>query len=72
MYRQDCFNGMVEYQIFDSNKCLIVRVEIVAGYAGAAAEEAMTGWLDLMDPDGTAIAPGAFSDSLPVSSDLAA
>jgi hypothetical protein len=72
VYREDCFNGMVEYQIFDSNKCMIVRVEIVSGYAGKEAEDAMSNWLDKMDPTGETISPSVSSELLPSPSVLAA
>jgi hypothetical protein len=50
VYREDCFNGIVEYQIFDSNKVLISRVEILAGYAGKIVEDRIADWLDVVDP----------------------
>ncbi len=71
VYREGCFNGMVEYRIIDSNKCMIVRVEMMAGYAGPEAEDAMTSWLDLMDPDGAAISPSG-ADARPSPDALAA
>lgn len=50
MYRQDCFNGIVEYQIYDSNSVLICRAELPKGYASPLLEERMSTWLDIVDP----------------------
>jgi hypothetical protein len=50
IYRNDCFNGLTEYHVYDSNKCLLARVEILAGFAGKDVEERMNDWLDAIDP----------------------
>jgi hypothetical protein len=50
VYRNDCFNGLVEYHIYDSNQRMISRVEILSGYAGNDVEERMNDWLDSIDP----------------------
>lgn len=71
VYRQDCFNGIVEYSIYDSNKCLIVRAEMVCGVAGKECEELMQVWLDQIDPGGVTL-PDASLMLPPSSSGLAA
>jgi hypothetical protein len=50
VYRQRCFNGLVEYFIYDSNCQLIAKIEVLAGYADDQTEDAMKLWLDERDP----------------------
>jgi hypothetical protein len=50
IYRQDCFNGVVQYLMYDSNCCLRAKAEVLLADADAETEDAMAAWLDLRDP----------------------
>lgn len=50
IYRNDCFSGVTEYHVYDSNKVLICRTELLTGYAGPEAEGRILDWLDVVDP----------------------
>jgi hypothetical protein len=50
IYAQRCFNGLVEYLVFDSNRVLVAKLEILRGYADDQTEDALQLWLDQRDP----------------------
>lgn len=50
IYREELFNGVVEYTVYDSNGVLICKAELIKGYATTMLEQRMSDWLDLVDP----------------------
>jgi hypothetical protein len=54
IYKEETFNGIVEYRVYDHNKCLISQARIVAYLATPETDEAFEAWLDMLDPEGKA------------------
>lgn len=50
IYRQDGFNGIVDYYVHDHDRQLIVHTEVVKYLATDLAEDALMHWLNAVDP----------------------
>lgn len=73
VYRSECFNGVVEYHVYDSNHLLVCRIELLAGYANGFAEDRMATWLDAVDPPkGDGLTAPSVNPSLQTLASLAA